>query len=669
MKYTPAKIFKLYEGWKARMGPSWERGNKNLLFVEKGEQHLGYDASAVSRENLVFNMANKFLKTVQANAKDIDISLSLRSPLCDTNPEEKKSFSMIINQIMLKENNLRSIQASLDKVYSFGQAVFHVKNVRENEDTLNQVLEIENIEDVTSTFFDYGAMSPTYHDGNFCGRIYYMDREKLRRLYKDLENVDLPQTCEVADFWYKARKKEKYFLLNTGEYKREDLIDPLRDFIKNSPPKNMETTRLRHLRAVQGYDKFIEQTSAKSKGIPVNILPMVLNYGGMCWLGKDNGYESFPFGYHLWDSQLLLNYSGSTAADILKSVTADKWLFGTEHVDSTESFNSANEINEREGAFLFTGNTATIRREVSQQLPPAVVEVFNQTRTMMQDIAGSYFEGGSSKIKAVSGVALDKLFERIDLTQNNTIVAHLNTVNVLGEVVKKFIPICYHENRKLLVCNSDGEKSVIEINRPVPQPGGGEFIENNVKDLCKHYSFDIDASPSAKLQSQNIKSELDELYTKNRQYMNLTVDIYTKNLDIPNADIISRRLSTQIPKELIDYGNGKITEEQYQQITQQKAQQQQQAQEQAMMNSPQVKFEGAKVQADISRAKSEAFRAETDRLKEHSNALNNHIKSVSGAANVQFKDENEKAYIELQSAKDSISHAEKIINQLIPRDK
>lgn len=662
-EYTSKQIFDLQAKWDARMQESYERGDDSAKFVIEGEQNLGYDTSAATREQFVFNLSKKFLRIAHANACNIDLSMSLVAN--QTVPmEEKRTFSNIVNQIMFSGESIRQAKEAIKKVYNYGYAVFHVKAVRESQNTLNKVLQIESVENVKSCFFDLKSRHKSFNDGNFCGRCENVSDKALLKYYGDkLEGVPLKKVNKIADFWYRKTEKKTFVKLTTGVYKLKEDLDPLKDI----PTKETIQERVKyiaHKKVLEGYEVVLEE----NKHMPVDVLPMTIDYGSIEWVDPEKGYQSFPFCHDFKDSQLLFNYAASTAADIMKQMTGDKWLFSNDHIQSEKALKSAKEINEREGGLIFDGDIATIRRERGQEIPASLVQMLQESRAILQEIAGSYMESGSSQIKAVSGVSLDKLFERVDLVQNNVIVGHLDTINIVGNIVKNYIPVYYHENRQILIDCMDGQERVEEINKPAVHPNGMAYVENDIKDIAKNYRFKINAAPSKKLQSQNIKIELEEMYKINPKYMDMTIDIYAQNLDVPNADVLSRRFSTTIPPELIDFGSGDITKEQYNQIAQEKQQKAQQQQMLMMQNAPDSVLKKAKAQEAISSAQTKAFSAETDRLAEHAKAMNSHIDSVAKAANVNFKNKNEEAYIELEKAKSLISHIQSTITGGMKRD-
>lgn len=659
-KYNPDKIFKLFDEWQSYVSESILRGEENARFVEKGQQQASYSSNTDIKESFSFNLSKKIQREAQANAKEIDISLKLNSPLCEVNQDEKKIASKIISKIMLDKDNVRNLNGdAIDKVYSHGFAVLHIKAVRENEESLNRIIRIENIQDIQNTFFDHSASSKYKHDGAFCGRKFVLKRKEFLKIYPDLENANIQDEVEVIDFWFKETKDADYLPLTSGVKIREDLFDDVRMAVdKSKKVTKSKVTRISYCRVVKGHNELIE----KELMMPMKFLPMVIDPGETAWI--DGKYESFPLGYDLYGSQVLLNYLLSSAAHIAKGLTGTKWLMSPIHVSSDEGRRNANEINDREGAFVFPGlEELPITEHPPQQIPTSMLNLIEQTIAVMNQIAGGYFDMGASQITATSGVALDKMMKRADLTQNNVIVNHLNTINIVGCIMKCMIPIYYHENRVVDICDVNGEESIIEINKPVEQPGGQIIIKNDISKICRNYNFKLDASPSLKMQKQNLQVMLGVLYSFYPEARPLTVDIYTKSMDVPNADVISKRLAANMPQELIDYGDGKISLPEYQRATAMKQQQQMQQQQQLMMSTPDSQYKQAQAKTQASKAQSEQYNAETSRLKEAAQAHTNETKGITEAVKIAVNSADGKLNREMEYMKAELAHLNALIRE------
>lgn len=636
MIYTPKKIFELYEEWKNYMHDSWERGHDNLKSVYINDTYK--DSKIDEKEVIVFNIVVNLLKKAQAYAKDIDLSLLLSSPYCDDTTQER-TFRLLINQLMLTEEHTQAFSAALDKVYDFGQAVMMVKPVREDNKTLNSILKIDNVEDPTTCFFDKKVQSKNFNSGRFCGQIQKISSKNLSKRYPKIKNkLDGDCDVNVIDFWYKSQYKCDYIKLNSGIWKRVDLIMSNDMVDQLEKPRKGTATCINYLRVAEGVEDFLE----KEKSLPYHCFPLVLDTGNMIWTGEQ--YESFPLGYYLKDPQILLNYIASCMADFLKSSTVDKLIVGPEHVRNQKGKDTAKNFVFKGGVSIFDGDLAKINHIPAQQMPPYIAQLFVEVQKSIQTLAGAYFDENSSELKSISGVALDKIYSNQNLQQNNTLSGHIHAINHVGRVLQQMIPAYYIENRIIMVKNDGGDFEKIEINTRERQTNGLIVITNNIKDLSNKYEYQIKVAPSLDVQNKNTKTELLSIYQVYPNAIPATIDIYAKSLDIASSDLLAKRLGATVNPDLIEYGKGNITRTAFDK----KMQESKQEQKQEAMNSPEAKFMEAKTQSEQSKAQSDQSKAQTDSF----NAQTARIKETTAAhtAELQLTSDNIKSQNENQIA-------------------
>ncbi len=609
-------INKLREKWLDYNSDSLERGKKNLEFSLKNEQ-WEQDRPA-GCEELIFNLIQKQISTVQANAKNIELSLNIFSRDKEPNTEELSTFQALLKHIMLSGDNLRAFGDSFDSLVPFGQSVLFVSSARESQDTLNKMLSISYFEDVKRCFFDTKAAS-TRQDGRFCGFSTSLSKKEFKEIYG--KRGDGVPSTEVIDFYYKEPKKVEFIKLETGEYKRVSLLNSRDEPISNTIIK--KTVNLVYYTQVC---KHVETPLIKPRCLNIDILPMVLEDGFTHWTGEK--FESYPLGYYLYDTQKLLNFLGSQMADISKTAVARKFIFPKDMLINEEGKSAAENINTVHGILPFYSKPGQPPVQVfeSPEIPPTLDNLFNGTQSLLQNLSGAAFDGSQGEVSALSGVALDKLFSRVDLVQSNAIVSHEKCINIIGQIVQQMIPFVYTENRILQINESYGNITTIEINKKsYVQSGvtGANLlkIENNVKDIRSKYNYRLFVRPSEDMQKQNTMVILSKLYEIWPQALPSTIDIYIRSLDIQDAAVLAKRLSVNVPPALVKYGDGEITYQQYMKQTQ--AQQQQQMQEQMMMasQSPQGQLAEAKAQSDKintiikqREAATKQFIAETERI-------------------------------------------------------
>jgi hypothetical protein len=606
------------------MSDSWDRAEEMINFVE-GEAQKEEGANDIKHEKCSFNVLIALLGTLQSRAKTIELTLSMIGDCKDE--KELKTFQNLLNSIMLNNENVNSISKSLDKIYSCGQAILQVKQKREDNKTLNKVIDIENIEDITSAFFDTCSIDENFNNGRYCGRYYEIEPNVLKKHYKKLANLGEKNNCHVIDCWMRSDELKNYLLLETGEYKREDLINSA-DFVnKTKPPIKEYSSVITYYRAAKINDEYILLKKTKTK---LTQLPMIFHTGGIRWIQKINEkskYETFPPLWNLLDAQDILNYNASIILSLLKTTSSPLWIFSPEHLQNEEARLYAQKINQMEGAAVFSGDTSTIQKHPPQQMPGELVQLFSQLQTAIRGMSSDYFSENAEKLKATAGVAIKQLSDHMDLSQNKVILSHINIVNVLGRIVKDMIPTCYHQERQICVKKEDGRQEMTTINKKVALDNGMTAINNNIMDLNDKYDYRIKGGISKRIQDENTRVEFEKLYAAYPPAIATTIDIYAQSLDLACSDVHSKRLAINIPEPIVQYGDGDINKQQFQQQQQQMMMHQQQAK----MNDPETKLIMAKAQAEVSKAQTAKFKAETERNDTSESYQHNKIKMILDA--------------------------------------
>lgn len=604
-------IFGRYDAWSTYSEDSWARGQEALEFTVKGEQWK--QNRPEGRDSLVFNLAKKTLLTQQANSKNLDLAIDVFSVENKADIKEERAFHALMTHIMLTGNNRISLNNDLQNLYAFGQSIFLLQVAKESQTTLNKGIYIKLLNDPRRAFFDTTSASTTRHDGMFCGYKSVVSRTKAIETYG--KKFDFPQSdVEIIDFYYKKKEKATFVELENGQYKREDLITDI-DRVVIGPSKSSHIYRVYHMQVA----KDVDVPLLKPYCMGIDILPMVYNDGFTSWTGES--YESFPSTYDLQDAQRLLNYAGSQLGDYAKTATADKWFIDKRRMQSERARNAASRINLIDGVVPLdtpktTANLEPIQRMAPSQASPTLVQLFGESQTLLNSLAGSLFDGNNGEVTAISGVAIDKLVKRMDLVQSNAIVAHEKCVNIVGEIVKQLIPQVYTEHRVLALEQLQGEIQTLEINEPIsyetPNQIIGKKLKNNVRAFVSQYGYKINAVASSELQSQNTFVILTNLYKIYPAAIQSTLDIYLKSFDIKEASVLSRRLGVQVPKPVVDYGNGTITFAQYEEEMQQAQQQQMQMQQQMTNSTPEAQWN----LANAAKAEAQAKKLEVETVGE-----------------------------------------------------
>ena len=550
------------------------------------------------------------MRNVQARGKTIELSLDIHSQNDGQQLNELAIYKKILESIVLKSNHLQSFERSLDKTYAFGQSAMFIRLEREDDRTLNKIAVIKLIEDAETYFFDPLSPSRTLHDGMYCGIDKEMKAKELRAIYPKIAFGSDDGVIEVIDYWYKKRVEKQYILLDTGDYKREDLITKDDSHPKKGSP-TYKTKKGNHYevwykRVAVG----IEEPLEKDSKYPTDDLPAIYNYGLTIWTKE--GYQSYPYCHSMIDPQRFHNYLASQIATQAKNSTSDKYFVTPDMVKTEKAQQTMREINTIEGAAVIdkTKDGKLPERISPQPVAPGMTEVMEVVKQDIEDSAGIFTEN-TSMVKQLSGVAFNSMMDVSNMMQNNVIKAHIETIQVVGMLLKQLIPRIYVEPR--IVTAADGK--VFTINRKMDT---GD-LDNDISKITDNTDFKITASVSSELQKQLVAEELRQIYNVFPDAIPKTIDLYAKMINTTYSGELSKRMSLLVDPAIEDFASGKITRQQYQQIEQQQEQQAQQAQlaqsNQAMANSPQMQIELEKAQAAKFKAQAEQFKAMTERMR------------------------------------------------------
>jgi hypothetical protein len=609
---TPVIIKAQYEAYKEKHQDSFDRAKECVEFVETGcqwDEKIKAARAEAGKETLVANESLKHLRNAQEQCNQIKYGLNLTAtndPDGD-NIEETNAFKMILSDIMTGESRTDTFRGSINNVLSRGRSVLFATYAYESSETLNKEIVIKRSKDNSTFFFDPNAQSPCKEDGAYFGFSNTLSGKRLVSLIPSLKGKDVVKKEDnvVIDYFYRVPTPCLFIQLTTGVFKREDLLEsgdvPFKDPMGDPVTQKGNYDKIYFQRICN------EKVIVKPQEFPIDdVLPIAFEYGLTVWT-EDKGEQSFPFSYFLQDSQRLYNYVISSLATTVKASTADKYLLSASHVEGEQAQKEAQEINSRAGAFIFDGDPQTIVHLAPNPVNGNLLNLASVGKSTMDSLSGAMMtsnpvDGGGQ----ITGVGLDKLTALMNAMLSQVIKAHIHAINVIGKAVRQMIPKIYTEQRTLVVADPSGGKQSVQIN--VPMESGNGFI-NNIRDINSDFHYEITASVDDEQKKEVTLNALQALWQADPATVSQTADIYVRNLDIPDGSELERRISSNIPLQLIEYSQGKISDQQFQQWQQQQQAPQQQVQ-QLQMQLAQSKAQNESLESQVKQFDAQTKRQE-----------------------------------------------------------
>lgn len=656
-------VKKQRDQWRAYYESNNTRGRDAILFY-LGEQWNAQQINTrgnSNKETLTLNMTQKHMKRASAQLRETEFFINM-APANEEAQEmvkESNAFRKVLQNIMISTEQTSKISECGDKCLKFGYSFIEVGFGRENNKTLNLVPKLIVHRDPSIAFWDKNASHPSRVDGRFVGIHKKATKEQLKEkmfgIYKSVEHLLHEEENDIIYYWYRDYRKCKVRLLKTGEYKREESIDTTKDELETKGGvEDIFEALCEEDKIAQGnkpsplekeddvcciyFQMFInEKASTKPVLYPTDDLPVPYHHGLTEWDGNLNGLRTIPFVEALKDPQKLHNYVQSQIATIAKNSSADKWFFNDDHILTPTQEEDARNINSLEGGFHFGGDNATIRRERAGELPVTMMQAAQIAKQEIDEIGGAMIDAQQSDATVISGVAIDKITHNIGLLNLSFLAAHIEFVNTVGHLVRQMIPRLITEQRTIIAKNKDGSGEAIIINRYL-ETGG---IENNIKDINNNFIYDIGPGPNTQMQKENNLKAMDLYLQRFPQAIQWIGDIYWRSVDSPDAGELERRTAAMMDQNLIRYGRGEISLQEFLMAAQQQQQEQLQQQAQRAQLDPQVQSANALAAAEHRKAGADEQNAQTKRLQvieaEKTKRMQIQADALNNADNIRVK--------------------------------
>ena len=208
--------------------------------------------------------------------------------------------------------------------------------------------------------------------------------------------------------------------------------------------------------------------------------------------------------------------------------------------------------------------------------------------------------------------------QRAGLNATYHYVDHLATaLRLCGKIIIDLIPHIYDTERVLKIMAVDGSQQTVQIDpnapqahQPVPALDDESIDPQHVSAILNpnvgEYDVIAEVGPAWSTKRQEAFNALSDIMSQNESLSPMLMDIWAKNSDFPEADILAQRFRNMLPPQATGQVNPQVTELQ-QHLSQQHAVMQQLSQENVQLKS---KAATSELQKEI-----DWYKAETDRLK------------------------------------------------------
>lgn len=465
----------------------------------------------------------------------------------------------ITRHIEVNSNADTAYDTAFDYAVRMGWGYWRVITNYVREDSFDQEIFIEPIDNPFSVYFDPNSVSPDGSDARKCLVTTVMSKEQFREMYPDADDGTgfLPRatgddTAEwvtkedirIAEFFYVHEERAELVILSDGTKEYADKLPPkaVLDEAGIVEVKRRKTTR----RTVK-WCKLTAMQILEEKEWPGRWIPIVPCYGAQVVIeGKRKKYGLVRFAK---DPQRMYNFWRTSMTESIALAPKAKWVMaegqdeGHENEWALANIKSTPVLRYKQRDI--NGEPAQPPQRLQPEPPPvgimeAAVEVNNDLQTVM-----GIFDPSQQLPGNMSGKALMGQQNQVDLSNFHFYDNMTRSIKHTGKIILDLIPKIYDTQRVLRIIGVDGKPDMTTINEV---QATGEVL-NNV--TVGEYDVVMDTGPGYNSKRQQAVEAMLPLMAQNEVFQ-AAGDLMFRNMDFPGADIIADRLAAMNPLAQID---------------------------------------------------------------------------------------------------------------------
>ncbi len=614
---------------------------EDIRFAKLGEQwpeSVRTDREKEGRPCLTINRCPSFLRQVVNDSRINSPQIKVKPVDDDADPETAEILGGLIRNIEYSSQADVAYDTALDSSASCGMGFFKIVTDYCDEQSFNQDIYIRRITNPLSVVFDTYGESLDGSDWNHAAEVEWLPNGQFERKYGkktekksfagdaiDNINEDESDLVRVASFWHVDEEEEKLLMLSDGTVISEaEFNKPHPDF--GVPFKVIaEEMGLVVARERKGTKRTVKQYVCGADIIETNDwagkwIPIVPVFGEEVFVDGKRYLKSLI--RDIKDPQRMFNYWRTASTELVALAPKTPFIGATGAFDTdADKWATANV---KSHAFIEYDGQVAPQRQPFVGVPAGVIQEALNAADDMKSIIGLYDASLGARSNETSGKAINARKVEGDISTFHFIDNLAKSIAHGGRILVDLIPKIYDTERVIRIIGVDGETKNIPLKKPTEHKGVERIFELGVG----KYDVAVDTGPSFTTQREETAQQMMELLRSYPAAAPVIGDLLAKNLNWPDADVISKRLKAMLPPNLQGDEDESLPPEAMAQINALKKQMQGMGQQmqQGMGEFKKVlaeleslkadkEIEFAKIKQDSRKLDIDAYNAETNRIK------------------------------------------------------
>ena len=475
---------------------------------------------------------------------------------------DAQTIQGIVRHIENNSNADHAYDNAFEYAVRMGWGYFRVRTDYVSEDSFEQEIYIDPIDNPFTVYFDPNSVAPDGSDADRCLITTMMPKKEFSKLYPDA-SVDggtsftqrgtgdsqsewiTKEDIRLAEYFYTVREKATLYQLSDGSStfaEDKDLFARLQSagiVVVDQRQSYKKTIKYCKLTAID----IIEEGTWAGKYIP--IIPV---YGRHIVVGDKR--KKFGMIRYAKDPQRMYNFWQTSITEGVALAPKAKWLIAEGQDEGHESDWANANIKSfpllRYKQTDIEGRPAPVPQRLQPEPPQAgIMAAAAGVDDDIKSIMG-VFDPAQLKQGNISGKALNGQQQQVDLTNYDYYDNLTRSISHCGTIILDLLPKIYDTERVMRIIGDDGKPELLTVNQR-------DSVGRVLNDMTVgQYDVVMDTGPGYNSKRQEAVESMLPILAADPSLMQSCGDLVFRNMDWPGADVIADRLAAANPLAQID---------------------------------------------------------------------------------------------------------------------
>ena len=517
-----------------------------------------------SRPCLTINKLDAYIRQVTNSQRQQRPRIKVHPINTQADAKVAEILEGITRHIEINSNADTAYDTAFDYAVRMGWGYWRVVTKFTREDSFDQEIYIDQIDNPFTVYFDPDSKLPDGSDAERCLITTMIPKAVFKTQYPDADDGGQfhatatgdswaewvsREDIRIAEFFYTERVKAKLVMLSDGT---STFKDELPSFEELSAAGITIVEERESYKKIIKWCKLTAMQVLEERTWPGRYIPVVPVYGVQYIV--DDKRKKYGLVRYAKDPQRMYNYWRTSMTESVALAPKAKWLLAEGQDEGHET--EWTQANIKSNPVLrykqtdIDGRIAPTPTRLQPEPPPAgVMTAAAAISDDLQAVLG-IFDPSQMPTGNISGKAINGQQQQVDLSNYHFYDNLTRSMRQTGKILLDLIPKIYERERVMRIIGNDGRPDLVTLNQQVQDEQGVTQILNDV--TVGEYDVVMDTGPGYNSKRIQAVEAMMPLLSAKPELFQIAGDLVFRNMDFPGADVIADRLAAANPLAQID---------------------------------------------------------------------------------------------------------------------